>query len=323
MIKHVTKLFFLFMSALILSFGCARGKSTNNLTAKQLDTNKKYNTLTPEEEGVILSKGTEMPFTGEYENNKQKGTYLCKRCDAPLYRSEDKFDSGCGWPSFDDEIKGAVKRVPDKDGKRTEIICANCGGHLGHVFIGEKFTGKNTRHCVNSISMKFIPYKDNIRTDTAYFAGGCFWGVEHLLSKSKGVISVTSGYIGGFMDNPAYKEVCSGTTGHAEAVEVVFDTSVTNFETLLKLFFEIHDFTQVNRQGPDIGEQYRSGIFYTSNDQKITAEKITGILTAKGYSVATEITKANKFWKAEDYHQDYYEKNGKEPYCHVYKKIFD
>ena len=116
----------------------------------------KLNKLTPQEAYVILQKGTEMPYTGEYTNNKESGTYICRQCETPLYKSEDKFDSRCGWPSFDDEIEGAVKRVPDADGRRTEIVCATCDGHLGHVFIGERFTQKNTRHCVNSISMKFI-----------------------------------------------------------------------------------------------------------------------------------------------------------------------
>lgn len=304
--------------------GCSQNKSESKTTYTKsniMDSTSKYNKLTPEEEYVIIRKGTERPFTGEYTDNKRKGIYLCKRCNAPLYRSEDKFDSGCGWPSFDDEIKGAVKRIPDIDGMRTEIICNNCGGHLGHVFLGEGFTEKNTRHCVNSISMIFQEENNN-KQDTAYFAAGCFWGVEYLMKSKKGVLSTTVGYIGGHKDNPTYKEVCAGNTGHAEAIEIVFNPDLITFEELAKLFFEIHDFTQVNQQGPDIGEQYRTGIFYINEEQKKVAEKLIGILNDKGYKVVTEVTQANKFWKAEDYHQDYYDVTGKQPYCHTYKKIF-
>jgi len=288
-------------------------------TGKEEEQKMKYNKLTPEEERVILHKGTERPFSGKYYNSKAKGYYTCKRCDAPLYVSDAKFDSGCGWPSFDDEIDGAVKRVQDADGRRTEILCANCGAHLGHVFLGEGFTPKNTRHCVNSISMNFIPEE---KTQKAIFASGCFWGTEYHFRKAKGVLSTTVGYTGGHTKNPTYREVCSGTTGHAEAVEVVFDPAKTSYEELAKLYFETHDPSQVNRQGPDVGEQYRSEIFYLDEQQKETAEKLIKILQTKGYKVVTRLTKASEFWKAEDYHQDYYMKKNGSPYCHIYKKKF-
>ncbi len=281
-----------------------------------------YNTLSKEEERVILHKGTEMPFTGKYYKHKEKGTYVCRQCNAALYRSEDKFDSECGWPSFDDEIAGAVKRVPDADGRRTEIVCANCNGHLGHVFEGERLTDKNVRHCVNSVSMDFIPAGQEAKTVTAIFAGGCFWGVEYYLQKSKGVKTVVSGYIGGHKENPTYEEVCSGKTGHYEAVEVTYDPHQTDFETLARLFFEIHDPTHWNHQGPDHGEQYRSAVFYQTESEKEITEKLIQLLKDKGFKVVTEVRPATRFWKAENYHQDYYEHKGTTPYCHGYTKRF-
>ena len=285
------------------------------------DKNVEYNKLTPEEEHVILKKGTERAFTGKYNDHYEEGTYTCKRCDAPLYKSGDKFKSNCGWPSFDDEIPGAVKRVTDKDGRRTEILCSNCGGHLGHVFTGEGFTDKNTRHCVNSISMNFIP-AGAMKTERAIFAGGCFWGVEYFFQKAKGVTGTQVGYTGGHKKNPTYKEVCSGTTGHIEAIEIEYNPAETTYEELAKLFFETHDPTQVDRQGPDIGEQYRSAVFYLNNEQKKIAEKLISQLKDKGYKVATALYPADKFWDAEKYHQEYYGKNGKAPYCHAYVKRF-
>ncbi|RYD82864.1 MAG: bifunctional methionine sulfoxide reductase B/A protein [Sphingobacteriales bacterium] len=316
----------LLVAIMIFASSCSSAqtkvKEEENSKAKN---NMNYNKLTPEEEYVIKNKGTERPFTGEYTNNKEKGTYVCRQCNAPLYRSEDKFESHCGWPSFDDEIKGAVKHVPDADGMRTEIVCANCGGHLGHVFEGEGFTDKNTRHCVNSISMKFIPASEtnnDVKTERAIFASGCFWGTQYMIDKVPGVISSTVGYTGGHVENPTYKQVCTGTTGHAEALELIFDPSKVSYEELTKVFFETHDQSQINGQGPDIGEQYRSGIFYTSDEQKAVAEKVIKMLKDKGYDVATEVTAATKFYKGEAYHQKYYEGNGHQPYCHKYEKKF-
>jgi peptide methionine sulfoxide reductase msrA/msrB len=280
------------------------------------------NRLTAAETQVMVHKGTEPPFSGTYNNFFKKGTYCCKRCNAPLYRSNDKFKSTCGWPSFDDEIKGAVKRVPDADGSRIEILCANCGAHLGHVFTGEELTVKNTRHCVNSISLKFIPDSEAPSPAKAYFAGGCFWGIEYLFEHKEGVISATSGYMGGTLSDPSYRDVTSGATGHLETVEIIYDSTQVSYEELAKFFFEIHDPTQANGQGPDIGSQYLSAVFYENDSEKETVQKLIGILNHKGYEIATRLLPAQTFWAAEDYHQNYYDRKKQKPYCHLYKKKF-
>jgi peptide methionine sulfoxide reductase msrA/msrB len=288
--------------------------------------------LTAEEERVILHKGTEAPFSGKYYNYFEDGVYACKRCGAKLFDSSSKFQTTCGWPSFDDQIEGTVKKQLDADGVRTEIVCSNCGAHLGHVFAGERLTPKNTRYCVNSISMNFVPAGQPLvlpkaeaaaaQTERAIFASGCFWGTEYYFQRAPGVISTTVGYTGGHVDNPTYKQVCTDKTGHAEAVEVIYDPSKTSYEQLARLFFETHDFTQLNRQGPDVGKQYRSAIFYLDEKQKQIAAGLVQTLKNKGFNVKTEITAAGRFWPAEQYHQDYYKNNGKTPYCHVYRRIF-
>ena len=264
--------------------------------------------LTAEEKRIILGKGTERPFAGKYWNTFEPGSYLCRQCGTELYRSTSKFDSDCGWPSFDDEIPGAVKRQSDADGIRTEIVCAHCGAHLGHVFLGEGFTPKDTRHCVNSVSLVFRP-AEKPATDEAIFAGGCFWGVDHYFRQADGVLSVTSGYTGGHVANPTYEQVCTGQTGHAESVRVVFDPKRVSYEQLAKLFFEIHDPTQLNRQGVDVGLQYRSAVFYKNEQQKKTAGKLIAQLRAKGYDVVTQLVPASAFYPAEEYHQDYLTKH--------------
>ena len=296
--------------------------------AKESDS-VEYNSLSNDEKRVILDKGTERPFSGEFEEHYEKGTYICRRCNAALYESSSKFDAHCGWPAFDDEIDGAVRKQTDSDGRRTEILCMNCGGHLGHVFVGEKFTDTNTRHCVNSISMEFVAAGKPLpavigasasHEELATFGGGCFWCIEAVFDELKGVNSAVSGYAGGRTKDPSYKDICEGDTGHAEVVQVSFDPSVISYRDLLTVFFAVHDPTTLNRQGADRGSQYRS-IILTQNDEQRDAAKsvIRGLRTGSEFSneIVTEVRPLDKFYKAEVGHQEYYKRNSNQGYCRV------
>ncbi len=318
----------------IAFISCAQNDAINSSQFKtsEMTQDTNWNKLTYEEARVIVYKGTERANIGEFVHNHEDGTYLCKRCNSPLFKSDTKFESGCGWPSFDNTIEGAVEEVPDADGSRTEIVCHNCKGHLGHVFKGEGFTDTSVRHCVNSISMNFETVTDATEAvavdsttyETAIFASGCFWGTEYFFEKAKGVISTQVGYIGGHVDNVTYREVCSGNSGHAEAVKVIFDPTKTDFKTMCILFFETHNPEQENGQGVDIGTQYRSGVFYTSEAQKeITEDLIYTLESINELKVATEVTEATTFWEAEDYHEHYYSNKNALPTCHGYHKLFE
>ncbi len=278
------------------------------------------------EKAVLVDKATERPFSGALLDVKAEGVFACKLCGAELYRSKDKFDSHCGWPSFDDEIPGAVRRVPDADGRRVEIVCASCGGHLGHVFEGEGMTPKNTRHCVNSASLVFK--RDTaVPTDPhrakAYVAGGCFWGVEYYLQQLEGVESAVSGFMGGHVMDPDYYDVVRGGTGHLETVEVTYDPNKISYEAIIKHFFEIHDPEQTNGQGPDIGSQYLSAVFVSNEAEADIVASLIKKLEENGYRVATQILAKKEFFPAEEGHQDYYEKKGTTPYCHGFVPRFE
>ena len=292
-----------------LAYGCGGEEQAVEGKLTQCD-------LTREEERVIVDKGTETPFSGEYYDHFEEGIYVCKRCDTPLFRSTDKFDGGCGWPSFDDAIKGAVRRAPDSDGSKTEILCENCGAHLGHVFTGEGFTPKDTRHCVNSISLKFIPAEEAGNYEKVVLGGGCFWSIEAVFDGVEGVIEATSGYAGGTTVNPSYEEVSGENTGHAEVVLVEYDPRKVSLEELLDTFLAAHDPTSRDRQGSDVGTQYRSVILYNSQDQKALIETyIDGAGGDYEKPIVTEVEKLDSFFPAEDYHQNYYENNPNKPYC--------
>jgi len=305
--------------------------------------------LTPEQYEVTQRCGTEPPFANAYWNHHEAGIYVDVVSGEPLFSSLDKYDSGSGWPSFTRPLEAAnlAERQDTSLGMtRTEVRSAGAGSHLGHVFPdGPAPTG--LRYCINSAALRFIPADrleaegygqylpafatagivpkatkdstDDASTETAIVAGGCFWGVEHLMRQLPGVLSTDVGYTGGTTSNPTYEQVCTGTTGHAEAVRVVFDPSVVSYEEVLRYFFRLHDPTTKNRQHNDRGTQYRSAIFYLDEHQREIAEKVRTEVDDSGTwprPVVTEIVPATTFWPAEEHHQDYLEQHPDGYNCH-------
>jgi peptide methionine sulfoxide reductase msrA/msrB len=281
--------------------------------------------LTREEYRILRKSHTERPFSGKYNDHHEKGIYDCAACGTPLFGSEAKYDHGSGWPSFTAPVDET--HVEYRDDKsfgmaRTEVTCAACGSHLGHIF--DDGPGPSRRHfCINSGSLRFQPApsqptasSDRSRslaapTEVATFAAGCFWGVEDKFRGVEGVVRTRVGYTGGSVPSPTYETVCSDESGHAEAVEVTFDPSVVSYAQLLEFFFLFHDPTQVDRQGPDVGTQYRSAIFYHDEKQKAAALRSIETLNRSGRyekPIATQVVPAAEFYEAEPYHQQYREK---------------
>ena len=286
---------------------------------------------------VIFQNGTEKPFDNKYWNNNREGIYVDIVNGQILFSSKDKFDSGTGWPSFTNPIdKAIIKEKSDYSHGtiRVEVRSKRSDIHLGHVFDDGPSDKGGMRYCINSASLRFIPkgsmkkegykkylkdFKDNIQYEKAVIAGGCFWGIEELFSKLDGVLDVISGYTGGNIINPTYEVIIEGKSHHAEAIEINFDSNQTSYAELIRFFFKIHDPTTLNRQGNDIGTQYRSAIFYLNEKQKKIAEKLindTNKTDTFSEKIVTKLEKLDKFYKAEEYHQKYLKKNPMGYTCH-------
>lgn len=294
--------------------------------------------LSPEAFKVTQNHGTEAPGScGILLDNKKDGTYCCVVCGLPLFTSEHKFNSGTGWPSFFSPVDAKhLRNIRDSSYgmERVEVTCARCNAHLGHVFDDGPSDKTGLRFCINGVALQFrgkdevmpVESQPAIKPAVAYFAGGCFWGVEHVFQQCPGVIDAESGYMNGTTKNPTYEDVCGKKTGHAEVVKVIFDPSRVTFRQLLEGFFDLHDPTQLNRQGPDVGDQYRSAVFTVDAAQLADAKAVVAEISKSGRfkaPIVTVIEPAKEYYKAEGYHQDYVDRTGK--VCHVsnpWPKIF-